>query len=121
MRKIKFLDNISALKERFEKLVGISDYKFSFGDLKIIDKWFNVWNYGEEMIKEAYDRCLRIKGKFILKYVDGIIKSWKNDGIYDKEHLKIGVGKHPSEERNVSYNLEDHINYCESILFGKSR
>ena len=124
--KIKFLDNMNIVKERFEKLVQSNDYKFSCGELKILDKWFNVWNYSDEMIKEAYDRCIRIKGKFILKYMDGIIKSWKNEEIYNKEQLKNGnqgvrnIG-YSDSGRSVSYNIEDYKNYCKSILLGDKK
>ncbi len=124
--KIKSLDNMNVVKERFEKLIGVNDYKFSSGELKIMDKWFNDWNYSDEMIKEAYDRCVRIKGKFILKYMDGIIKTWKNEEIYNKEQLKNGnqgvrnIG-YSNSGRSVSYNIEDYKNYCKSILLGDKK
>lgn len=124
--KIKSLDNMNVVRERFEKIIDLNDYKFSSSDLKIVDKWFNDWNYSDDMIKEAYDRCIRIKGKFILKYMDGIIKSWKNEEIYTKEQLKNGNqgvrnNSYLDSGRSVSYNIEDYKNYCKSILLGDKK
>ncbi|MDR1627453.1 MAG: DnaD domain protein [Oscillospiraceae bacterium] len=128
-KKIKSLDNMNVIKEKFEKVIDSENYKFSSSDLKTIDKWFNNWNYSEDMVREAYDRCLRIKGKFILKYMDGTLKNWKNEGIYNAEQLKIGnqrvrnnncsdSGKSTSY---ASYNIEDYRNYCKSILLGDKK
>jgi DnaD/phage-associated family protein len=124
--KIKFFDNMNIIREKFEKLIDSKDYKFSSSDLKTIDKWFNNWNYSNDMVREAYDRCIRIKGKFILKYVDGIIKSWKSEEIHDKEQLKIGNQRirnndYSDGERSVPYNIEDYRNYCKSILLGNKK
>ena len=69
------------------------------------------------MIKEAYDRCVNMNGKYVLKYMDSIIKRWHSQGI-----LKIEQAVMENQKRNkkkydskltssASYNIEEYENY----------
>ena len=44
-------------------------------------KWVSVWKFSDEMLREAYERCLDAKGEMKFSYIDGILKRWYNDGI----------------------------------------
>lgn len=49
--------------------------------LSYANKWVSVWNFSEEMLLEAYERCLDAKGEMKFSYIDGILKRWYNDGV----------------------------------------
>lgn len=50
--------------------------------------WLNVWHMPEEMIKNAYDRCINAKGKLSFDYINGILSKWQTEGIFTVEKLE---------------------------------
>lgn len=44
-------------------------------------KWVTEWKFSDEMLREAYERCVDTKGEMKFSYIDGILKRWYNDGI----------------------------------------
>lgn len=84
-----------------EKVVGIEHRKPTSDEEEITNRWINEWGYKEELIKEAYERCVKAKGKYIARYMDKIIKSWHAQGIHTlKEAL--------SERQKQDYKKQKH-------------
>ena len=118
-KKIQSLSNISMLWKKFEKLIGIERRAPSSQEEEIILKWFDEWKIEENLIKYAYDICINYKGKYAINYMDGIIKRWRNQGIFTLEQAKMFVAnkrlankrKHFSDEKNSSYSIEEYENY----------
>ncbi|WP_026895399.1 DnaD domain-containing protein [Clostridiisalibacter paucivorans] len=54
---------------------------------KIIDKWFNDWNFSLDMILRACDETIKIREPN-LKYVDGILENWYKEGIKTLEDVE---------------------------------
>ena len=50
------------------------------------DRWLNVWGFNDEMIVEAYERCVNKKGVFNMSYMNGILKKW-----YEKRIFSLGA------------------------------
>lgn len=51
--------------------------------LSYADRWINEWKFSDEMLREAYERCLNTKGDMKLSYIDGILKRWYNESIFN--------------------------------------
>ncbi len=49
--------------------------------LAYANKWVSVWHFSDEMLREAYERCLDTKGEMKFSYIDGILKRWYNEGV----------------------------------------
>lgn len=87
--------------------------------LAYANKWVSVWNFSDEMLLEAYERCLDTKGEMKFSYIDGILKRWYNDGvknISDIENKPIRKTRQTSNkaqpsasklQQKPSYNLEE--------------
>lgn len=84
-----------------EKVVGLEHRKPTSDEEEITNRWVNEWGYKEELIKEAYERCVKAKGKYIARYMDKIIKSWNAQGIHT---LKDAV----SERQKQDYKKSKH-------------
>ena len=80
-------------------------------------RWIDDWNYSDELIKEAYDRCVNANGKYILKYMDSIIKRWHTQGIFTIEQALMENNRHRIKNRSsrnestASYSIEDYESY----------
>lgn len=74
------------------------------------DKWVGEWKFSSEMLREAYERCVDTKGVMNYKYIDGILKRWRANGIlnindlitFDKLSSKQSEKKKPSSSIDYS-------------------
>ncbi len=115
-KKIIKLHNTQALWKRFENIIGIEHRAPTKYEEEAVNRWFGEWNYSDEMIKESYDRCVNSNGKYILKYMDSIIKRWHNQGIIKIEQAlaENAARKNKSQKtsnRAPSYDIDAYENY----------
>lgn len=52
------------------------------------DRWLNTWRFSDEMITEAYERCVNTKGEYNMSYINGILKRWHEKGIHSLDTLR---------------------------------
>ena len=81
--------------------------------------WINNLKIPLDLIKQAYDKCIDMKGKYIVGYIDAILKDWVNKNIRNLEDLKkynlknnYSKGK---EESKTSYNIDEYITYMDTF------
>lgn len=53
------------------------------------DRWLNTWEFSDEMIIEAYERCVKIKGDYNISYINAILKRWHEKGIKSLDELLL--------------------------------
>ena len=52
------------------------------------NRWVNEWGFSDEMIVEAYERCVNTKGEYNIRYINAILQKWNNKGIKSLDTLK---------------------------------
>ena len=52
------------------------------------DRWLNEWRFSDEMIIEAYERCVNTKGEYSMSYINAILKKWYEKRIFSLDSLK---------------------------------
>ena len=115
-KKIKELNNLKNAWRKFENLIGIDHRLPTSREESAVIRWFNEFHFNEELIKEAYDRCVNANGKYILNYMDSIIKRWHKEGIHTLNQAKaenLGRAKYRKNDfkkENASYNIEEYEN-----------
>lgn len=115
-KKIKELNNLKNSWRKFENLIGIDHRLPTSREESAVMRWFNEFNFKEELIKEAYDRCVNANGKYILNYMDSIIKRWHKEGIRTLEQANsenLGRAKYRKnnfKKENASYNIDEYEN-----------
>lgn len=50
--------------------------------------WTVTWSFNDEMIVEAYERCVNTKGEYNIKYINAILKRWYEKRIFSLDELK---------------------------------
>ncbi len=112
--KIRTLENYRKSWNSLEKIIGIEHRSPSSKEDEAANRWINIWQIPEDLIKEAYDRCVNSKGKYILNYMDGIIKRWHDSGIKTlKQALEEDKYKKPrygqkQDSEFTSYNIDEY-------------
>ena len=52
------------------------------------ERWVNTWRFNDEMIAEAYDRCVNTKGAYNMSYINAILKKWYEKRIFSLDALR---------------------------------
>jgi len=114
--KIKSLNHTSSLWKRFQALVGLEIRACTSYEEKIITKWYDDWKLDDELIKYAYEICVDSKGKYAIRYIDGILKKWYAQKINTVHQAKsfqetYKCQKSDFKAMEVSYNIEEYEKY----------
>lgn len=115
-KKIIVLENYRRAWTLLEKIIGIEHRSPSAKEDEAANRWINEWKISDELLKEAYDRCINAKGRYILSYMDGIIKRWHGAGVktmsqvFEEDRQKKSSGHGALKKSNdvTSYNIDEY-------------
>ena len=65
----------------FRRLIGVYDRTLTKTERSYVKKWYGEFCYGNEIIGEAYDLTVSLKGKLVLSYMDKILEGWHESGV----------------------------------------
>lgn len=80
------------------------------------NRWINEWHFSDEMLREAYERCVNKKNSFNITYTNGILKNWNKRNITSLKELKEFEEKSQKrtppngggDNTNVSYDIDKY-------------
>ncbi len=74
---------------RVSSLLGIRNVgNPTKSQLEHADRWLNTWRFCDEMITEAYERCVNTKGEYNIRYINAILQKWNEKDIRSLDQLK---------------------------------
>ena len=115
--KIKALDAVNINWKKFESIIGIEHRAPTTREEDAVMRWFDEWKFSEDLIKEAYDRCVNANGKYVLNYMDSIIKRWHSEKIFTIEQALMENSVRKKYKTTIkpsgdpSYNIDEYENY----------
>lgn len=89
--------------------------------LEFAARWVLEWKFTDEMLREAYERCVDAKGIYEINYINGILSNWYKSKIFnidelrsadavrimsDKGDKKVSETAQSIHNRKHSYNIE---------------
>ena len=77
-------------------------------------RWVFEWRMPDELLNEAYNRCVDNPGKVNMKYINAILESWHNAGIHTlKEAVDERIAAEARREgaHKPSYDLDEYEKY----------
>lgn len=88
-QKIIRLSQSSNAWTRVSKVFGIRNIGSpTKTQLSYADTWVNEWKFSDDMLLEAYERCVNQKGEYNIKYINGILSKWYAASIFNLDDLK---------------------------------
>ncbi len=91
------------------KALGLKNRQLTENECRRVTAWMDDLKMPQELILEACERTIRKKNTPDFRYTEGILKSWKNEGISSREALKKWEearpkkgGKEPEKEAYLS-------------------
>jgi DnaD/phage-associated family protein len=96
----KYYLNRKAVAERFIDLLGLSPSRkrLPAEKMKMVDNWYLVYHFSNEMVEEAINRGAIRGGEDPFNYIDKILTNWYDEGITTLEQVRIKDEKHRDEQ-----------------------
>ncbi|HEM5565222.1 TPA: DnaD domain protein [Streptococcus suis] len=95
--------DLQNLFKDFEKGLGRFLSPFEIED---IEKWVNEDHFDESVIREALREAV-LNGKVFMKYINGILRNWKKQGLLTVEAVKAHQAERQQElPKNVDVSSE---------------
>lgn len=70
------------------KALGINNHHPVDAEIQIMKKWLEVYNFSMDIIREACSRTVMNTPKPSLKYADGILTNWFDQGINNMDEIR---------------------------------
>ena len=113
-RKISELDERRKAWNRISRLFGIEKRPPSAAESEAVARWVNVWQFEDDMIREAYDRCVDGTGEVRFSYINKVLERWNAQGIRtvaearsEKDEKKSAKPAAAENKRKTSYDINE--------------
>ena len=107
--KIKRLQKEKNSWQTIRNLLQLGDRAPTAKENECFSRWLQDYKLPLDLIKEAYDRCVNIKGRYMVNYIDAILKNWEMKGITDLS--KLNNYRSSSKKHQVQYKKESASAY----------
>ncbi|NLC66992.1 MAG: DnaD domain protein [Clostridium sp.] len=87
--------------------LGIKEKNIMKPQEDLLEKWFYDYEFTTDMIINACDISFNNLGKGEIKYIDGILRSWYNDGIKNKDDIKKQEEKFKAKGKKKNTTTKD--------------
>ncbi len=118
--KVRLLDERKEYWSRVCRLFGIDKRPPSAYETEAVMRWLQDWHFDDDMLREAYNRCVDSTGKLKFQYINKILERWHKEGIYTvgaaiadangKKTISAAAGgarKPAAEQQERSYDLDE--------------
>ena len=103
-RRIKKLQQGRQCAARVMQWFGIQDRRPTQKEKDFCYRWIEEWGFDENMLKEAYDRCVNATGKVSFAYINSILQRWQKQGITDLAKLAKSDPAPGPKQQKASFN-----------------
>ncbi len=97
-----------------ETAMGIEHRSPTKAELEMADTWINEWNYGHDIIREAYEVCINTTSKFSMPYIKKVVSEWHKAGVKTVEDIaKLNTKKSATPK---SDNKNDYSDFIDGLI-----
>lgn len=96
--------------------MGLERRRPSKKELELAVKWVDQWNFGGEMLRAAYDKCVDATSKFSMSYVNKILEGWHKNGITTVDAITEEAPKPKKETKSKQSYAGYDLSAIEQML-----
>ncbi len=120
--KIRELDETAVAWKRCERAFGMTSRRApSKNESQYAYRWVIEWKMPDELLNEAYNRCVDNTGKINMKYINAVLERWYQSGIRtlkDAVDEQLAAEARRETKRSPSYDLDAYEKYD---IFGSKK
>ncbi|MBQ9083946.1 MAG: DnaD domain protein [Clostridia bacterium] len=119
--KVRWLDERNAAWNRISRLFGIEKRPPSAAESEAVTRWITEWKFTDDMLREAYNRCVDSTGKVKFNYINKILERWFKQNLRTLQDVRAEnerkpekttsdarpAGKPQAPAKDQSYDLDD--------------
>ena len=106
--KIKDLDDKSIAWKKVVRIFSMEYRSPSKNEEECAYRWIKTYLLPQELIREAYERCVNNTGKMQMRYINAILEKWHSMGIKNMDELMMAENKSSeSFTNNSSFDLSE--------------
>lgn len=101
-----------------QKIFGIENRALTTDEQNAVSRWFNEYQFDQDVITYAYERTIGAIGKISFPYTDKILLNWKEKGYTDLQSImdnENGSKKMVSVKEKSSYDLDELERYWDTV------
>lgn len=83
---------------KVSKILGIPERKPTAKEEQQCHQWIYVWKFSDEMISAAYEKCINATSKVSVHYINKILSSWYEEGIFKVSDIHLNDNKRTAEK-----------------------
>lgn len=121
-QKLRQLDEAEQAWHQVEVALRIPRRSPSSREEQFARRWLLEWKFSEEMLREAYDRCVDSTGRMNLSYINRILERWYKSGISTPQQAALESSR-PSaakpQEKETSFDLDEYERTSQWGYYGK--
>lgn len=122
-QKLRQLDEAEQAWHRVETALRIPQRSPSSREEQFARRWLLEWKFSEEMLREAYDRCVDSTGRMNLSYINRILERWHKAGISTPQQAALEQTARPAtaktQEKETSFDLDEYERTSRWGYYGK--
>lgn len=106
---------LCALDRRRQAWVQVStalgiDQSPTIAESDAAERWICDWGTDADLLRAAYQRCLKATGKFKSSYINKILERWRSDGIDTAEKAADvkEAGRKGTDQKKTSFDLDEY-------------
>ncbi len=110
-----------------EKAFGIKHRSPTKSELTMADTWVNEWDYGYDIIREAYEVSINTTSEFSIPYIKKVISEWHKKGVKTVEDIakldSAPTEKPPKQtpktqkmKQDTTVNTDNYDDFIQSII-----
>ena len=121
-QKLRQLDEAEQAWHQVEMALRIPKRSPSDREEQFARRWLLEWRFSEEMLREAYDRCVDSTGRMNLSYINRILERWHKAGISTPKQAALEQSARPAskpQEQETSFDLDEYERTSQWGYYGK--
>lgn len=110
-KKIQQLTSGHNAAKLIQRTLGLDEHSPTEKETAYAESWVNIWHFTPDMIREAYERCVDAKGKYIPSYTNTILERWHNVGINTVEQARSEQNSKKSKPKDgygATYDISEY-------------
>lgn len=122
-QKLRQLDEAEQAWHQVETALRIPRRSPSSREEQFARRWLLEWGFSEEMLREAYDRCVDSTGRMNLSYINRILERWHKAGISTPQQAAMEQTTRPApaktQGKETSFDLDEYERTSRWGYYGK--
>ncbi len=121
-QKLRQLDESEQAWRRVENALRIPRRSPSAREEQFARNWVLEWRFSDDMLREAYERCVDATGRMNLSYINRVLERWHKAGISTPQQAaseQAAKTASRTKETETSFDLDEYERTSRWGYFGK--